>query len=198
MQSIEENKQEFLQIYSTIKREGADKLLEYITNSTDFFTAPASGRRHSAFEGGLCFHALNVYKRLKQNIISEYGQDYSSKISDESIAIIGLLHDICKVNTYTKDLRNKKENGQWIQVPYFAYNNPLPYGHGEKSVYVVSAYMRLTREEAMAINWHMGPYDPRAQYSSDLDDAFQKFPIAVLTFVSDLEASFLDEPREEN
>lgn len=190
--NLEENKQEFLKAFSLIKREGADKLLEYIL-STDFFTAPASGKRHSNCEGGLCFHTLNVYKRLKKNVALEYGENYAEKVSEETLAIIALLHDICKVNTYTTDLRNKKENGQWVQVPYYVYNNPLPYGHGEKSVYVVSAFMRLTREEAMSINWHMGPYDARAQFSSDLDDAFKKYPLAVLTFISDLEASTLDE-----
>ncbi len=190
--NIEENKQEFLKIFADIKRDGADKLLEYIM-STDFFTAPASGRRHSNCEGGLCFHTLNVYRRLKKNVMQEYGENYAEKVSDETLAIVALLHDICKVNTYTTDYRNKKENGQWVQVPYYAYNNPLPYGHGEKSVYVVSAFIRLTREEAMAINWHMGPYDARAQGGSDLNDAFRKFPLAVLTFISDLEASFLDE-----
>lgn len=187
-------KTEFLKIYSTyIKRDGADKLLEYLTNQSDFFTAPASGRRHSNFEGGLVFHSINVYKRFKNNLKLEYGEDYTNKISEESIAIIGLLHDICKVNTYTMDYRNQKIDGQWHQVPYFAYYNPLPYGHGEKSVYIISGFMRLTREEAMAINWHMGAFDPRAQGGSDLFDAFSRYPISVLFHVSDLEASYLDE-----
>ncbi len=191
---IEQVREEYTKIYKTyIKREGADKLLEYISNTSDFFIAPASGRRHSNFEGGLALHSLNVYKRLKANILLEYGEDYNKTISDESIAIIALLHDICKVNTYTVDYRNQKVNGQWIQVPYFAYNNPLPYGHGEKSVYIVNGYMRLTREEAMAINWHLGPFDPRNQGSTDLYEAFRRFPLAVLMFASDLEASYLDE-----
>ena len=189
---IEENKQKFLSIYSTIKREGADKLLDYIC-STDFFTAPASGRRHSNYEGGLCQHSLNVYERFKKLVKLEYGKDYTSRISDESIALISLLHDICKVNTYTIDYRNQKIDGVWTQVPYFAYKNNLPYGHGEKSVYIISGFMRLTREEAMAINWHMGGYDPRCQGSSDLSDAFSNFPLCVLFHIADLQASYLDE-----
>ena len=192
--SIEENKAEFIKIYNQfIKREGADKLLEYLENVSDFFVAPASGRRHSSFEGGLCLHSLNTYTRFKKNIIKEYGQDYTQHISEESIAIIALLHDLCKVNTYTVDYRNQKVDGQWIQVPYFAYNNSLPYGHGEKSVYIISGFMRLTREEAMAINWHMGAFDPRNTSTSDMSDAFKMFPLAVLFHVSDLEAPYLDE-----
>lgn len=191
---IEENKQKYLQLFSQIKREGADKLLDYI-NSTDFFVAPASGRRHSNFEGGLCLHSLNVYERFKKLIISEFGENYQARVSDESIAIIALLHDICKVNTYTVDYRNQKVDGQWVQVPYFAYKNNLPYGHGEKSVYIVSGFIRLTREEAMAINWHMGGYDPRAQGSSDLMDAFTNFPLCVLFHIADLQATYLDEDK---
>ena len=192
--SVEENKQEFINIFTSyIKREGADKLLDYLINSSDFFSTPASGRRHSNFEGGLCFHSLNVYKRFKNNIINEYGENYQEKISDESIAIIALMHDVCKVNTYTVDYRNKKENGAWVQVPYYAYENTLPYGHGEKSVYIVSGFIRLTREEAMCINWHMGGFDARAMNSSDLSDAFTRFPTALLFHISDLEATYLDE-----
>jgi len=192
--TIEQNKEEFINIFkSTIKREGADKLLDYLINSSDFFTAPASGRRHSAFEGGLCVHSMNVYNRLKKNVINEYGENYQDIISDESIAVMSLLHDVCKVNTYTTDYRNQKVDGQWIQVPYFAYNNSLPYGHGEKSVYIISGFMRLTREEAMAINWHMGCADPRAMTSSDMADAFYRFPTAVLLNIADIEATYLDE-----
>ncbi|MBE5741135.1 MAG: hydrolase [Clostridiales bacterium] len=187
-------KTEFIKIFTdNIKREGANALLDYLTNHSDFFVAPASGRRHSAFEGGLCFHSLNTYHRYKKNIIKEYGEKYFEVISDESIAIIALLHDLCKVNTYNVDYRNQKVDGQWIQVPYYAYNNSLPYGHGEKSVYIISGYMRLTREEAMAINWHMGGFDPRNQGSSDMADAFNRYPTAVLFHISDMEAVYLDE-----
>lgn len=192
--TIEENKEEFLSLFKQyVKRDGADKLLDYLTNVSDFFVAPASGRRHSAFEGGLCYHSLNVYKRFKELVKMQYGENYFEVVSEESIAIIALLHDICKVNTYITDYRNQKVDGQWIQVPYFAYNNTLPYGHGEKSVYIVSGYMRLTREEAMAINWHMGSFDPRSQTTSDCSDAFSKFPLCVLIHTADMLACYLDE-----
>ena len=192
--SVEEYKKEYIEIFSNnIKREGADALLDYLLNHSDFFLAPASVRRNSAFEGGLCYHSLNTYKRFKNHVMAEFGEEYSSVITDESIAIISLLHDVCKVNTYTVDYRNQKVDGQWIQVPYYAYNNSLPYGHGEKSVYIISGFMRLTREEAMAINWHMGGFDPRTQVTSDMSEAFSRFPTAVLFHVSDLEATYLDE-----
>lgn len=191
---LEEWKEEFIKIYTqNIKREGADKLLDYLKNSSDFFTAPASGRRHNNFKGGLVAHSLNVYHRFRNMVINEYGENFTDKISEESIAIMALLHDICKMNTYTEDFRNQKIDGQWVQVPYYAYNNSLPYGHGEKSVYIASGFMRLTRDEAMAINWHMGGFDPRNAGSSDMFDAFTRYPFCVLLHVSDLMASYLDE-----
>ena len=150
------------------------------------FYAIAEGFGAERYEDEASLIAVKKLEALHKTVSEE-------KISDESIAIMSLLHDVCKVNTYTVDYRNQKIDGQWVQVPYFAYNNSLPYGHGEKSVYIVSGYMRLTREEAMAINWHMGGFDPRNQNSSDMSDAFKKFPQAVLFHVSDLEATYLDE-----
>lgn len=190
-----EAKEEFIKIFKeNITREGADKLLDYLENQSDFFTAPASGRKHNNFEGGLVEHSLNVYRRLKKNVEQEFGAN-QQKYSQESLAIIALLHDLCKVNTYTVDYKNVKENNVWVQKPYYAYYNNLPYGHGEKSVYIISGFMRLTREEALAINWHMGGFDARVVggMSGDLTDAYSRYPLALLTHVSDLEASYLDE-----
>ena len=57
-------KEEFISIYKeNIKREGADKLLEFLQKS-DFFTAPSSTRYHGAYEGGLVQHSVNVYHCL--------------------------------------------------------------------------------------------------------------------------------------
>ena len=124
---------------------------------------------------------------------AEYG-DYTQKISPESVAIIALLHDICKVNFYVKDLKNVKKDGQWVQEPYFRIEDSLPYGHGEKSVYMISGFMRLTREEAMAINWHMGGFDPRIKDNSvRLGDVYYRYPIAFLFHIADNMATYLDE-----
>lgn len=194
----EEIKQEFLEIYyDNVEREGAEELLAYL-EKTDFFTAPASGKRHSNFEGGLCLHSINVYKRFLKLLQNEYGDKWTEVISPESVAIIGLLHDICKVNTYTVDMRNVKVDGQWVQKPYYKYSDPLPYGHGEKSVYMISGFMRLSREEAMAINWHMGAFDSRSTNTSVLADAFYRFPIAFLFHVADYMATYLDEKIIDN
>ena len=193
-------KDEFIKIYNeNIKREGSDKLLEWILAS-DFFKAPASTKFHSAFEGGLVEHSVKAYKRFLKNIKDEFGDDYQEKISDESIAIIGLLHDVCKIDFYKVELRNKKdENGNWIQVPYYTVEDKLPYGHGEKSVYILSGFMRLSREEAMAINWHMGGFDSRVQGGSySMSVAFKNYPLALIFHVSDIETTYLDEDKGDN
>lgn len=191
---LDEIKQEFLEIfYDNIERDGAEELLNYLEKS-DFFTAPASGRRHSNFEGGLCLHSINVYKRYIKLLQSEYGEKWTEVISPESVAIIGLLHDICKVNTYTIDMRNVKVDGQWKQKPYYKYYDPLPYGHGEKSVYMISGFMKLTREEAMAINWHMGGFDSRVKGGYyGLSTVFYTYPTALFLHLADIEATYLDE-----
>ena len=187
-------KEEFIKIFKdNITREGADKILEWL-EKTDFYTAPASTRFHSNHEGGLCEHCVKAYNRYKSLLKSEYGADYNKVISDESIAIIALLHDICKVNTYKVDYRNVKIDGVWTQQPYYSVEDELPYGHGEKSVYMLSGFMRLTREEAMAINWHMGGFDARVKGGSyGISDAFYKFPTAFLFSVADMMTTYLDE-----
>lgn len=187
-------KNEFIDIFTTyVKRDGADKLLDYLSNS-DFFTAPASARFHLAEEGGLCRHSVNVYKRLVNVIRQEYGSN--SPFSDETVAICGLLHDVCKINFYVVDYRNSKENGVWVKVPYYRVEEKFPYGHGEKSVFIVSQYMRLTAEEAMAINWHMGGFDERVKGGSfALSEAMAKYKLVLLMHIADLQASYLDEDR---
>ncbi len=185
-------KQEFIDIYNNlIKREGADKLLEYLTSpSSDFFTAPASTRYHLSREEGLLEHSLNVYYCLKdyleRNRVSEV---YNLSYSDETIAIVALLHDLCKINCYKKSFRNVKDaNGVWQKVPCYEFDDEMPYGHGEKSVYIINGFLRLTREEAFAIRYHMG-------FSSTEDirnvgSAFEKYPLAVALWVADMEATY--------
>ena len=191
-------KEEFVQIYrSNIQREGAEALLEYLQNRSDFFMAPASARYHSAYPGGLCDHSLHVYDCLKDYMDRERVRDlYGLEYSDESIAIVSLLHDLCKIGCYKAGTRNVKgEDGRWQAVPTFHFEDSLPYGHGEKSVYIISGFMRLSREEAMAIRWHMGfsgPEDNRM-----VGQALSKYPLAFALSTADMEASYFLEQESE-
>ena len=190
-------KEEFIQIYNeNIKREGADKLLDYLLSpSSDFFTAPASTRFHGNYQGGLCEHSLNVYHCLLDYLERERVQDlYGLSYSPETIAISALLHDICKVNVYKESTRNVKEGNVWKQVPYYEFSDDLPYGHGEKSVYIIGGFMRLTREEAFAIRYHMG--FSGCEEARNVSAAFEKYPLAFALSVADMEATFLLESNQ--
>ena len=200
MTDTEKSREEFLSIYnSCIKREGAQQLLDYLTSSAcDFFTAPASTRFHLSCEGGLLRHSLNVYHCLKdylerEKIKNEYGLAYT----DESIAIVSLLHDVCKTNVYKQGWRNvKDDNGVWQKVPTYEYDDTLPYGHGEKSVYIVSGYMKLTREEAFAIRYHMGFSYGGEEEKRNVGKAFEMYPLAAALSIADMEATFFIESKE--
>ncbi|MCQ2354729.1 MAG: HD domain-containing protein [Clostridia bacterium] len=185
------DKERFIQIYNDkIHRDGAQALLAYLcSESCDFFIAPASTRYHGAEMGGLCRHSLNVYDCLcdflsRRRVKEEYGISYS----DESIAISALLHDLCKTNFYRVDSRNVKKNGVWESVPYYTIDDQLPYGHGEKSVYIASGYMKLTRDEAFAIRYHMGFSGP--EDNNNVGKALEMFPLAFALYVADMEAAY--------
>ncbi len=172
-----------------IKREGAERVLDYL-EGTDFFTAPASTRFHGAHPGGLLVHSLNVYYCLKDYLSRQRTKEiYNMDYSDETIAIVSLLHDVCKINVYKESFRNvKDDNGVWQKVPCYEFDDKMPYGHGEKSVYILNGYMRLTREEAFAIRYHMG--------FSGLEDkntvgrVMEQFPLAFALCTADMEASY--------
>lgn len=171
-------KEEFIRLLQEIPREGMDKLIEFL-KASDFFEAPASTRFHGAFRGGLLAHSMKVYEILK------------TKTPDtDSVRIIALLHDICKANYYKTDYRNaKNELGVWEKVPYYTVDDTIPYGHGEKSVMMLSEFIKLTNEEKYAIRWHMGFTEAKELYGT-IGLAYKKYPIALLTHEADLEASY--------
>lgn len=189
--SKEQAKEEFLEIYNKyVKRDGADLLLDFLLKS-DFFTAPASARYHLSVEGGLCQHSLNVYHCLKAYLERDRVKDtYGLNYSDESVAVCALLHDICKVNVYKIGFRNVKndETGQWERKAVYEFHDSLPYGHGEKSVYMITGFMRLSREEAFAIRYHMG--FSGEENKNTVGRALAMFPLAFALSTADMEASY--------
>ena len=184
-------KEEFISVYKeNIKREGSDKLLNFLTERSDFFSAPASSRYHMAVEGGLVRHSLNVYTCLKEYIERDRVKNvYNLNPSEETVAIIALLHDVCKINCYKPGFRNVKDDeGRWMRVPSYTYEDLLPYGHGEKSVYIISGFMDLSREEAFAIRYHMG--FSGSEDNRQVGDAFRLFPLAFALSTADMEATY--------
>lgn len=180
-------KDEFMQIYTeNITRKGSKELLDWI-QKTDFFTAPASTKYHCACEHGLVMHSVSVFNTLVEKHF------YEETDSMESFAICALLHDLCKAQFYKTSTRNVKndETGQWEKVPYYSIEDSFPYGHGEKSVFLIERFMRLKLDEAMAIRWHMGGFDDANGYY--ISNAYDKYPLAVKLHLADLESTYLKE-----
>ena len=195
----------FIEIYKKyILRAGSEELLDFLVNS-DFFIAPASSKYHLAVPGGLCQHSVNVYEQLRDQFLhyieKRYGFTTLTPEQEQTIAICGLLHDICKVNYYTPVKKSRKTgktlpNGKPEWEDYMGYDveDKLPYGHGEKSVYIISGIMKLTREEAFAIRYHMGPW--QKDEANNASKAFELYPLALFTHFADMLASKIDEKEE--
>ncbi len=179
-------KEDFIKLLKTIKREGIDELIAFLEKS-DFFKAPASTRFHGSHEGGLAEHSMKVYEILVKKVNSSV---IPIDVSSETLIIIALLHDICKTNYYKVDYRNAKNSfGEWEKVPYYTVEDNIPYGHGEKSVMMITEFIKLTVEEKYCIRWHMGFSEPKELYGT-LGEAYKKYPLALLVHEADLEASY--------
>ena len=188
---IQKNKAEFEQIVQTyIKRNGIDRLMAWLQTNTDFFRAPASTRFHEAYAGGLCEHSLTVFHKLEElNAFAK--QEYA--MSEESVAICALFHDLCKTNFYKEGRRNVKNEatGKWESVPFYQVEDQFPYGHGEKSVYLIEHFVRLKTEEAVAIRWHMGGFDDAVRGGSyAAGDAFDRYPSSLNLHIADMQATY--------
>ena len=166
-----------------IHRSGSAELMEWL-ESTDFFQAPASTKYHEAYSGGLEEHSVKVYHELHR-LLKAYPE---LAVSDETIAIVSLLHDVCKANCYKVEYRNRKNEatGQWEKYPAYTFNEDFCFGgHGSKSVYLIQKFMPLTDQEAVAINCHMGA--SANDYS--VFDSFRAYPLAFLLHTADVSAT---------
>ena len=190
-ETLEAMRVEFTDLLLETKRPGMEDLLAWLDGETDFFTAPASTQFHGAIRGGLISHSLTVYKLLG---------NFTKKleVSQDSLRIAGLLHDLCKANLYATKVRNVKVPGErrWEEEESFCIEDNFPMGHGEKSVYLAMKYIQLTDEQALAIRWHMGGYDDAARaYVGGMtqSNAFRQYPMAAALSIADMYAAYLIE-----
>ena len=210
MEARDKNIDSFEQLMETITRDGKDELMEYIRNKTDFYIAPASTQFHLSCEGGLLQHSLNVYDCLIAKKQSPIWKRVFEEIPEESLIIMSLLHDLCKVNFYVKGTKNQKTYDPnkvaaadgwkikhddigdfiWETVLRYEVNDTMPLGHGEKSVMLINCFMKLKVYEIFAIRWHMGFSEEKSQYKA-LGEAMEKYPIVLALHEADLEASKL-------
>ena len=183
-----ELKKEFVSLLEGTEREGMPQLLEWL-ESTDFYTAPASTQFHGVYAGGLLVHSLSVYRYL-QNFTK------AVQVDENSVKIIGLLHDVCKVNFFTRQVRNVKIPGErrWEEEESYAIDDKLPMGHGEKSVYMILKYIPLSDEEALAIRWHMGGFDDAARSyigGKEQSSAYRQYPVAAALNIADMYVTYI-------
>lgn len=202
---ILKNKDYFCTIYNDtiLHRQGGVALYEWILNSS-FFTDPASTKYHESYAGGLCEHTLKVYDALADLVYL-----YNFPIKHETISTVSLLHDICKVGVYQETYKNVKSYDEkdvsvaqkwqikhdnlgdfvWVSEKTYVFEDSLPLGHGEKSLYLVSKFLELSDEEALAIRYHMGAWD--LDDKRGLSNAFEKSPLTVLLHMADTQATYL-------
>lgn len=186
-------REKFNEIWKSIKRENKEEVLKYLERS-DYFNAPASTKYHSSYEGGLLKHSIKVYEKLKE--LSE--RNNLKFESEDSIAIISLLHDICKTNYYKVEYRNAKDNnGNWVKTPYYSVEDKMPLGiHGDKSVMLIQALgFKLSKEEMYCIRYHMGAYEGKEIYAS-LGNAKKRYSNILWVHLAD-ELASIEEERED-
>lgn len=196
-ENIVNNEKEFCKrVLDNINRQGIHDLLEYLLNETDFFYAPCSTRFHLCDEGGLVEHSLHV-----DDIFDTLCSTFMPNFSAESRHICALFHDICKYHCYNPAKKSRKTgrtlpNGKPEWEDYIGYDfvEEFPYGHGEKSVYLLQKYINLTDEEAMAIRWHMGYSDATFKGGQQsVSNAIKLYPVIALLHSADLIATSTEE-----
>lgn len=191
------NIKRFKQIVAdTISRDGIENLMEWVEHETDFFTAPASTRYHGSYEGGLLEHSLNVYDRLVWEMEHTVGAGWKDIYSPETVAIVALFHDLCKIDRYILTEKWRKDaDGQWEAYDAYDYNlEKSEMGHGSQSVFYLQKFIQLTEVEAQAIYWHMGAYDisPYATLAA-CSETFKWNPLSFLVHRADMAATYVVE-----
>lgn len=186
------SKERFVELFrSQVTRPGAERLLAWLER-TDFFEAPAGAMHHGAYPGGLVDHSLNVYDQL---LLEPGALEYSGN----TLAVCALLHDVCKAGCYHLEDRRRKnpDTDRWETYQRYAFRDPLPLGHGEKSVFLIQRHMDLTDEEALAIRWHMGAYDEAYRGGSRaLGAAMDCCALVLALHQADMRASQVEKRQE--
>lgn len=181
--SVDLNWEKYKEFLRATEREGIEGLIEYLENETDMKTAPASSKFHGNYEGGLIHHSLNVLEILVRKV-----KMFKLEVSNDTLVIISLLHDLCKTNFYIKDSAFYKPDGRnWETYSFYKIDDSLPLGHGQKSAMIAQRYVKLTDIELLAITWHMGMFEECNKMS--LANASDYTPLVTLLQTSDMEAS---------
>lgn len=201
-EQIEFNKHRFINLINSIEREGFNKnlLLSHLENS-DFYVAPSSTKYHGSYKGGLCNHCLNVYDNL-----TKLSKMCNVPISDDSLKIVSIFHDISKMNYYEVFYKNQKvysENGpkvdaggryDWVQTSDYKVrdiNDRFLYCNKEvTSEYIARQYCNLTLEESVAILHSCGGMGDDSVKDS-VNSIFTRYPLALLLYMAEMLSCYL-------
>jgi HD superfamily phosphohydrolase YqeK len=185
MTDTEENKFRFITLLKSINRTGIENVINWL-ECTDFFEAPASTQYHENYIGGLCEHSLKVY-----DTFLKLKDAFKLDISDESIAVMSLLHDVCKIDCYHKEKKNVKIGQNWTQVDYWKFDDENPIGHGHKSVIILlKEGFSLTDLEINSIIAHMNGYDKSEMFNAS--NIYNKNELTMWLHVADFIATYKD------
>ena len=189
----EQIKDATMELLSNTNRRGIELVLSWLDTS-DYFTAPASTNFHDNVSGGLARHSFNVYTML--NRLSKLP---ATPLDPESVVITALLHDVCKIDFYQEEWKNGKwdNEGNWDDSKPWSRKQGWGYrkdshnlGHGEASVILLlEKGLVLLPEEVLAINWHMGGFDPRLEnqgYRIQYNQAVDDNPLVLLLHTADM------------
>ena len=193
-------KNKIIEILKQTEKEGINNVIRYLELQSDYFTAPASTAFHGNYPCGLAEHSLNVYNvamKVKA-VMVELKPELANRLSDESVAVVTLLHDLCKTNIYKIEKKNRKVNGVWVETDAYGVDySKFPLGHGEKSVIMLlSLGFPLTKDEMLAIRWHMTAWElpfQSAEAKANLNIAKEQCPLLTLLQAADGLASAMME-----
>lgn len=189
--------EKFKAIMEKVERKGIDRLSTWLIDESDYFTCPASPSHHNNYEGGLFDHCVNVTEfalSVNNYVVKRHQQE---AISQKSIIIVCMFHDLCKVGTYEKGEKwGKDERNKWQKYPCYVYKGNVPLGHGEKSLYITGKFLELTDDEALAIRWHMGFIEPGVHFGypagMQFNDAMDVSNLTRLVQVADLASGMVE------
>lgn len=192
---MSEVREKIITALKEVKRKGIENLIDYISNKSDFFTAPASAKYHSNYETGLAEHSW-----LVRELFDGKNKQFQLGLPEDTITICSIGHDLCKCNFYKKGFKNVKDGKKmnnfgkevdnWVEKEVWEIDDQLPLSHGHKSIILLQRFIPLSEFEVLAIAWHMGlpeEYEMKMAYSK----ACEKYPAIIALHTADVESSYL-------
>ena len=172
------------------KRAGMSEFLKYLQTS-GFYESPSACKLHGAYKGGLVIHSTTVfYTWLELDFDMPKHTNRYNSYTQESMLLISVAHDLCKVGRYKFTDDGIKYNKKKSDV-----------GHSLKSLEIIKQFIELTDEEEMCIKFHMGYYgthefnEKHGEYTlQELADANNKYKnTRVFHMVDNIAAVFKEE-----